>query len=377
MRRTEYKEIFIFIAGTTPQVISETIYALAMKSTAVYPDEVYIITTNRGRQTVKDALIGRGILKKLSAEYRLPQLPMDEGSFIVPSDSSGKPLHDIIDASENEIMGNLITSFIREKTNDPLARLHCSLAGGRKTMSFYLGAALQLFGRPWDKLYHVLVSPEFESNPDFFYKPAKDKEIVANGKRLNTGNAEITITELPFIRLRTKLSLEGTEFRALVEEGQKEIDTAIVRPELKIRLSERKLEIGKKEIRLMPLHLMIYTAYVKYKLHRCRYPKRPFCLDCVDCFPSLLELATKAALEEMAKDYLLISPAKVEDLLYRNRDGLSIDCLRQAISKIKKIFLQELGDEALAAYYAITTSRREYAGSRHGVKVEKGRISIE
>ncbi|WP_442891844.1 CRISPR-associated ring nuclease [Dissulfurispira sp.] len=40
-------------------------------------------------------------------------------------------------------------------------------------MSFYMGAALQLFGRPWDRLYHVLVTPEFESNPEFFTSQRK------------------------------------------------------------------------------------------------------------------------------------------------------------------------------------------------------------
>ena len=62
------------------------------------------------------------------------------------------PLEDIRDRQDNESLGDFIATFIKEKAGDERSRLHCSLAGGRKTMSFYMGSALQLFGRPWDKL---------------------------------------------------------------------------------------------------------------------------------------------------------------------------------------------------------------------------------
>ncbi len=376
MEKRGYREVFIFIAGATPQVITETICALATEDPPLHPDEIYIITTTRGRKMVEDALLSRGILKELCDEYGLPGISIGDGSFIVPTSAAGVPLDDIRDSAENELMGDLITSFVREKAADPSVRLHCSIAGGRKTMSFYLGAAMQLFGRPWDRLYHVLVSPEFESSPQFFYKPRRNRMITIGDKRLNTGDADITLAKLPFIRLRDKLSLNGTGFSELVREGQREIDIAMVQPELRINLSARSVKIGQKTIRLAPMHLMIYTAYLRQKLSRCRYPERPYCYDCTDCFPSLLEMATKAALEEMAKDYFLICPSRVDDLLHRYREGLSLEVLRQAMSKIKKAMTEQLADETLASCYCITTSQREYAGSRHGVRVEKSKIRI-
>lgn len=50
MRKTGYKEIFIFIVGSTPQIITETIYALAIGKPAIYPEEIYIITTAIGKK---------------------------------------------------------------------------------------------------------------------------------------------------------------------------------------------------------------------------------------------------------------------------------------------------------------------------------------
>jgi CRISPR-associated protein Csx14 len=374
---TKFKEIFIFIAGSTPQVITETIYALATKKPSIQPDEIHIITTQKGKEIAKHSLIDKGILKKLFSEYSLADVPLTEDSFHIPRDKSGKPLEDIKNESENELMGDLITSFIREKTKDTSNRLHCSIAGGRKTMSFYLGAALQLFGRQWDKLYHVLVRPEFESNPDFFYKPPKDRTIKCNGRQLNTKNACISLAELPFIRLRSKLSLDGKGFSELVREGQREIDIAFIQPEIKVALSERSVYIGQNMIKFTPVQLMIYTAYLRQKMKNCKYPERQYCLDCTECFPSLLEMTTKPALEEMAKDYMLICPAKVDDLLYKYKTGFSIEVIRQAICKIKNLISEALRDEALIPYYAITTSLRGYANTRHGVRVEKGKIKIE
>ncbi len=372
----KFKEIFVFIAGSTPQVITETIYALATKKPAIQPNEIHIITTLKGKETAKHSLINMGIMKKLFSEYSIKDVPLTEDSFHVPRDESEEPLADIKNESENELMGDLITSFIREKTKDTSTRLHCSIAGGRKTMSFYLGAALQLFGRPWDKLYHVLVSPEFESNPEFFYKPKKDRIINCNGKQINTKKASISLAELPFIRLRGKLTLDGKGFKELVREGQKEIDIAFIQPEIKVSLSDKSVYIGQNMIKLTPVQLMIYTAYLRRKIKNCKYYERQYCLDCTECFPSLLEMTTKPALEEMAKDYMLICPSKVDDLLYKYKNGFSTEVLRQAISKIKNIISGALRDEALIPYYAITTSLRGYADTRHGIRAEKGKIAI-
>jgi len=51
-----YKELFIFVAGTTPQIITETIYALSQKKPAIYPHEIFIITTLTGKKVIKKSL---------------------------------------------------------------------------------------------------------------------------------------------------------------------------------------------------------------------------------------------------------------------------------------------------------------------------------
>lgn len=397
----KFKEILIFVAGATPQIITETIYALSQQEPHVFPDEVYIITTSTGRKRIEDTLIEKGILKELTAEYDLPQIELSENSFITVKDAEGNEIDDIREGSDTEAIGDLITSFIRDKTKDSTARLHCSLAGGRKTMSFYMGSALQLFGRPWDKLYHVLVTPEFESNPGFFYKPKKDRMLTPpiplinkegrgeiSGKSgkgehgglkpLNTKDAEIYLAELPFIRLSQKLSLHGKGFKELVAEGQREIDTATMQPLLTVKLREGTVYIGDIPIDMVPIQLMIYTAYLRQKLDHCKYPENVYCLNCVDCFLPIVDLSSRPALEKMSKDYRTIysiQPSRADDLLDKCKEGLRMEIIRSNISKINRAIKEQLMDDTLLPYYTITTVK-QYASSRYGVRVEKGKVRI-
>ncbi|MDN5870238.1 MAG: CRISPR-associated ring nuclease Csm6 [Nitrococcus sp.] len=91
------------------------------------------------------------------------------------------------------------------ETADPSSALHLSLVGGRKSMGFYAGYGLSLLGREQDELSHVLVSPPFESNREFFY-PARDSRIIftddADRRPLDASEAEIILVRIPFVRLR-------------------------------------------------------------------------------------------------------------------------------------------------------------------------------
>lgn len=376
-----FREIFIFVAGTTPQIITETLYALQSLEEPVYPDEIFVITTAIGREIIEDRLISGGRLEEFFDEFGIrPVVP----TFMVVSDGNGRLLEDIRTEDDNEAVGNFVADFIKEKTADDGARLHCSIAGGRKTMSFYLGAALGLFGRPWDKLYHVLVTPEFESHPDFYWKPEKNRILEVNRggvkKEIDTKDARISLAELPFIRLREKLPLYGQSFRELVAEGQKEIDTAASQLPLKVNLAEHLLEIGETTIELVPMQLVIYNAFIREKVKRCRFPEREYCRDCTECFPHLLDLSSMIGLKEMAEDYSVIyprNPFRVDE--FRKRwekvGGVEVSILRQNISKINRTIREHLDDETLASFYVVTSVGR-HGNKRHGIKLEKGKVTI-
>jgi len=379
MVKKEYKEVLIFVAGATPQIITETIYALIHQNQPVYPDEIHIITTKHGKNLIKENLIDRGIFIEFCREFKLREDILNENSIVVVKDHEGNPLEDIRERQDNESLGNFVMNFIRDMASADKARLHCSLAGGRKTMSFYIGSALQLFGRPWDKLYHVLVTPEFESNPNFYYKPKNEKVLIKEGKELYTKDAEISLAELPFIRLRDKIPHDGKSFRELVQQGQKEIDIATIQPVLNVNLKERTVYIGEIPIDMVPIQLMIYTNYLRQKIEHCKYPEKLYCLDCTDCFLPIVDLLSRSALEKMSRDYRMIysiQPGRADDLLDKCKEGLRMEILRSNISKINRTIKEQLMNDTLLPYYIITAIK-QYAGSRYGVRVEKGKIRID
>jgi CRISPR-associated protein Csx14 len=353
MKIKPFSEVLVLAVGTTPQIITETIQGLLELSPPVRPEKMYIVTTATGKQTVKDRLIENGIYSKFTRDFTLSNLSLKDENFVVAKNSAGSELPDIVDAEESEAMGDLIMSLIRELAQDPAARLHCSIAGGRKTMSFYMGAALQLFGRPWDKLYHVLVSPEFESNPLFFYKPKKNTVITSklpdgSVKKLQTKDARIHLAELPFIRLGDKLNLQGKSFADLIQEGQKKLDTATIQPELVIDLAARTVYIGSRLIEMIPVQLMVYAALLKQKANGCKHEEKPYCGDCTDCFLTLQDLLAPAAIEQMAKDYKKMyreSPYRADELKTKWQDRPGTETIRQNISKISRTIKEQLPEE--------------------------------
>ncbi|MEM2983034.1 MAG: CRISPR-associated ring nuclease Csm6 [Candidatus Bathyarchaeia archaeon] len=385
MEPKAYREILIFVAGTTPQIITETLYGLIVdREEPISPDEIYVITTLRGKELIQEELIKNGRLRAFYEEFGIEPIPEEKFEIIVISGMGGEPLDDIREASHNEAVGDLIVDFIRKKTGDPASRLHCSLAGGRKTMSFYLGAAIQLFGRPWDRLYHVLVTPEFESHPDFYYKPREEKILKVMDREgnivraMNTKDARITLAELPFIRLREKFYLKEASFRDLVMEGQRDLDLAMIQRPIEIDLQGYCVRIGSEYIEMVPVQLMIYCAFLRAKIERCRYPNRPLCLDCTDCYIPLVDLTSRPALEAMAEDYRRIygsRSGKARELLHKWKDGFDIESVRQNVSKINRTIREGLNDPVLTPFYSIL-SIGKYGSKRHGVRLEKSKIRI-
>jgi len=385
METKKYREILIFVAGTTPQIITETLYGLIVaKKPPVVPDEIYILTTESGKDKIQEELVHRGRLKDFQIEFKIKEIPFDEKNIIVLTDFRGQPLEDIREAEHNEAVGDLIADFIRKKAVDPASRLHCSLAGGRKTMSFYLGSAIQLFGRPWDRLYHVLVTPEFESHPEFFYKPKKNRVLTAKDSRgnviknLNTKDAEISLAEIPFLSLGGKIPLNGKSYRDLVAQSQREINAATVQLPLKVDFGDRLIQIGGKVIEMVPMQLLVYAAFLREKLHRCRYPDRELCLECTDCFPNLVDLSSERALEEMVGDYQKIygpKSGRIEEFRRKWSQGMEVEAFRQQISKINQTLKEGLEDETLFPFYLVTAVGK-YGSKRHGVRLEKSKIAL-
>ncbi|MGF1642988.1 MAG: CRISPR-associated ring nuclease Csm6, partial [Thiotrichales bacterium] len=166
MESTAYRRILLAVTGLSPQVVTETVYALACHPNEPWiPHEIHLITTREGAERARLALLSGepGWFHRLRRDYSLPEIAFNTGHIHILSDASGLPLDDIRTPTDNERAADQITDHLRRLTADPGSEVHVSIAGGRKTMGYYLGYALSLFGRPQDRLSHVLVSEPFES----------------------------------------------------------------------------------------------------------------------------------------------------------------------------------------------------------------------
>ena len=199
--------ILVCLAGFSPAVVTETLYALAvLRGPKIVPERICILTTEDAYPAVVSALLGRGgAIRRLASEYRLPErsLQCSPEDVVVLRSRGGKPLSDIRSSADSRDAGEAIAAVLADLQADPDAELHCSLAGGRKTMGALLALALQISARPGDRLYHVLVSEPFEKIQEFFYPPRRPAIHEIDGKRVDLRNARIDLAEIPIVRMGT------------------------------------------------------------------------------------------------------------------------------------------------------------------------------
>ena len=212
------KHKLVAVVGNTPQVMTETFWALYIDR-EVPIDEVYVITTTVGQKICRERLLDEGRFEKMLVDWAIDPatVQFDAAHIRVFEDAEGNFLDDIRTSDENRIARDGIFELIETLTHDDQVTLHCSLAGGRKSMGFILGAAIHFFGRPQDRLYHVLVSmPEIErSDASYYYPPEKpepimvfnrstgqEEPLIVNGQKVMSDAVNIELANVPFCRLR-------------------------------------------------------------------------------------------------------------------------------------------------------------------------------
>jgi CRISPR-associated protein (TIGR02584 family) len=235
------KTLLLAVSGMSPAVITETLYGMNKKGES-WPAAIKVITTAIGAAKMVEALIAEGHLERLCDELGRPRIPFTELDVLVVPGKDGQPVADARSMEDHEALANFIVTTVRDYTKDSGVRIHASIAGGRKTMTFYLGYAMSLFGRRFDSLSHVLVSEGYENHPAFFF-PTRDQQILElrGGGSLDAREAEITLADIPFIRQRhlvpdlLKEFQDTVNFRALVELINLGEDAESIRMEVSVR----------------------------------------------------------------------------------------------------------------------------------------------
>ncbi len=263
------KRILLAVGGLSPQIVTETVYALARRMPPFVPDEVHLVTTSEGAERARLQLLADppGWFRRLIEEYELPPIRFDEQCIHVLRRADGGPLADIRTPEDNEAAADGIVEIVRRLTSKPDTALHVSIAGGRKTMGFFVGYALSLYGRPQDEMSHVLVSGPYESLREFFY-PSKTERIIftRDDRPVDAAKAEVWLADIPFVRMREGVPEALKAGRASFSEVVRAASHRFDAPRLVLRVQTRTLETPLGQVRLPPVDFAFYWWLARLRM---------------------------------------------------------------------------------------------------------------
>jgi len=276
-------DVILITTGLSPQVVTETLFAARKLPGEWNFDRIVAVTTANGKRTLEDSLSGeKGQLKKLTDDYMLPPVKLE---IKVILSEEGEPIEDIHTSAQTELMANQICRIVERLAQTTEGRILASIAGGRKNMGVYLAFAMQLFARPNDIITHVIISPQFEGNPQFFYPP-KTPTIFSdrNGEELNADDAEINLMKIPFVPLHKTLvggfPEEPISFTDYVVAAGRSLEAAPSIPYVRLNLRKLEVTVGDRSTGLTPTEAYIYWFF----LARRQYLSE-------DCVASINDLA--------------------------------------------------------------------------------------
>jgi len=337
------RRILLAVTGLSPQIVTETLYALAIAADPPFvPTEIHLITTSEGAERARLALLSDklGWFHRLRHDYALPPIAFDTAHIHVLRDAAGQAMSDIRSPQDNLACADYITEQVRTLTAAPDTALHVSIAGGRKTMGFFLGYALSLFGRPQDRLSHVLVSEPFENTWAFFYPTPYENVIETADKKLaDARDARVSLAEIPFVSLRHGLPtalLDGsTGFDAAVAAARASLGPA----RLELDLGTREVRAAGRSFRLPPAKLALLAVFARRAL--ANEPALP---------APHKQVKDPAWAERYLRELRLIagSLADLSVTEHALRDGMDGDDFSMRLSRLRSALNKHLGPAASA-----------------------------
>ncbi len=265
------RRVLVAVTGLSPQIVTETLFALAVQQAPAFvPTEVHLITTQEGANRARLSLLSDspGGFHGLRKDYDLPEIAFSAANIHVLVDAHGHPMSDIRTPEDNRMAADSITALVRELTADPESALHVSIAGGRKTMGFFLGYALTLFGRPQDRLSHVLVTAPFESSYQFFYPTPYTKVIELGDLQLaDTATAQVMLAEIPFVSLRHGLPNTLLNGRANYNEAVDAIKHSLGPASLIVDLRQHRITAATIPFHIAPAQLALLAVFARRLLN--------------------------------------------------------------------------------------------------------------
>ena len=249
MKATDKRIVLIATMGSSPAVLTETVWALAHAKKPVIPDEIVVLSAKNSVDKMKrDLLEGcEPIWGRLLSALKKDKISIDgklvfgSMSIHVIPDAQKNELWDLRSSEDNLLAADFMMQEIRRCSESPDTEIIASIAGGRKTMSALLLSCMTLLGREADKVVHVLLPEELEGGAEPpFYFPQKGVVHVSKrtGKKYKGDKLRSELFEVPFVRMRgwyrEKFKTNPPTYLSLVKKVQQLSPPAAVYQKLEI-----------------------------------------------------------------------------------------------------------------------------------------------
>jgi len=370
------KNILLAVCGLAPQVITEALYALLHEGRQVHA--VHVITTRYGKDRLLSGLFCPDChrLEDLLADFGLTPADVEFNRRNVHTlrTGTGVEIEDIITYDDNEILLksclDLSFSFTREQDT----AVWFLVAGGRKTMTSCLTLAAQFYGRPQDRLLHVLVSPEFENSHDFWYPPRHSTMIRLTDEKgqpfyKDTRYAKIQLINIPFVSVRKLLGDEILDRPRPPAELMQSLIRDTPRM-LILNLADGKIVYGGIELDMHPARLALYAFFAEQKKN-CRLE-----MSCAGCFDCFLDAASVISNSGVADMYSRIPGGRLlSEMSDTGIGSLSKENFNSYKSKIRKDLLHAFGQGYMDNLEIASSGDKPE--TRYGIKLDRKLIRLE
>lgn len=236
----------VAMTGMSPAVVTETIWALYKEKPDWVPDEVRVYTTQKGEQVFHaQVLSGEGskksIWEQLTVKVGKPDMKI---KTVIFKDDKDNALEDITTNEQQLLVADALLEAIRNLKNphaDP-CRIVASIAGGRKSMSALMYAAMTYGADEEDIITHVLADETASDCRAFFFPEQKEQKLITYKEQqaFIAKKVHLELAEIPFAPLRSLVGSAvddaGGSFATLVGRARKRLRYINVE-DTRIRLS--------------------------------------------------------------------------------------------------------------------------------------------
>ena len=363
------RRILLASLGLTPQVLTETLYALVSprnrEAPPFVPTEIQVVTTTAGRDAARRELLdpATGRFPRFCADYGLDPcaIAFDDQSFVVV-ERDGRPLPDVVSAADHAAVAATMLRLVRRLTADDRAAVHASMAGGRRTIAFYLAHALSLYGRVHDRLSHVLVDPRFAADDAYYYPPPTPATVLVRGRHLNTADAGLALADVPFLRLRDELPLRLIDTLAPYSTPHADGSGPAARPAIELDPRQRLIVADGNAIHLPPADFAFYAVMVRRRARGRGFVNH----RAPDLAAEYLQEYAEATADQWAPT--------VERVRRRLRKGADHEWFEQRKARVNRAIRDALGVWRARAYEIVSEGHRPE--TRFGVSVDPAHITL-